>query len=108
MNAKLVKLIQFRKWNCELVRSEYRNNGRTALELVAAADDCYEGIYKGEPIATCTINIPEADLEPNEVIIKDYSENAGMLDALVESGVVEPTGKLVQSGFITAPVCILT
>jgi len=98
--------IKFKTWDCELNRGEYQN-GRTALELVAWEDNEADEIYEGEPIATCTINIPECSLAADEVIIKDYSENEGMLQALLDAKVVELTGREVQSGFITAPICIL-
>ena len=43
-------------------------------------------------------------LAPNEALIKDYSEGEGNLDGLIRSGVVEPTGVGVMSGWVTLPV----
>jgi hypothetical protein len=37
-------------------------------------------------VATATLNLPEIALGPDEVIIKDYSENEGMLDTLILAG----------------------
>lgn len=101
------KRIQFKDWDCELIKDEYVGNGRTALELVAWEDKPEEDIYKGEPISTCTINMPEVPLGVDEVIIKDYSENDGMLRTLLDAGVVELSGRSVQTGFVTCPICIL-
>lgn len=58
-------------------------------------------------IASATINMPDVELKDDEVIIKDYAENEGMLDALVEAGIVEKHHDWVNSGFISAPVCKL-
>ena len=90
--------IRFKSWTCNLVRRRYRN-GRTALQLVDAED--------GEPVANATVNLPEVDLAEDEVLVKDCSENEGMLAALTAAGAVEPTGRVVVSGFVTVPVCRL-
>ena len=83
-------------------------NGRISLELVAWEDDTISEVFEGEPIATCTVNVPEYPLAADEVIIKDYSENEGMLQALLDAKVVELAGRSVSMGFVTSPVCILT
>ena len=101
------KRIKFKYWDCELIQNQYSNNGRIALSLVAWEDDPAKDIIKGEPIATCTVNISEEFIIEGEVIIKDYSENEGMLQALIDADVVEYTGKSVKSGFIQAPICRL-
>lgn len=89
-----MKVVQFKKWTGTIREGKYTND-RLAMELV---DD-------GGVIAVCTVNLPDQELLPDEVIIKDYSENEGMLDALVEAGVVTPTGKTVKTGFVTCPIC---
>lgn len=91
--------LKFRQWNCVLQTAQY-GNGRTALQLVDAED--------GEPVATATVNLPDETLGENEVFIKDYAENEGMLKTLQDAGIVEPTGKVVASGFVAIPVCRLT
>jgi hypothetical protein len=73
-------------------------NGRMALQLVE------EGT--GAVVATATVNIPDAILENNEILIKNYTENEGMLDCLVNSGIIIDTGKKVHSGFVKIPICI--
>jgi hypothetical protein len=101
------KRIRFKNWDCELRFDKYCDNDRTAMELVAWEDDDDKDVFEGEPISTCTVNIPEASLAVDEVIIKDYSENEGMLQTLLDAGVVELAGRSVRSGFVTCPVCIL-
>ena len=44
------------------------SNGRIALELVS--DDIYR-----EPFATLTVNLPQAKIGQDEIIVKTWSEN---------------------------------
>lgn len=80
----------------------YRN-GRIAIEY--AMIDPNEG--HPEPACTATINLPDEHLAQDEVIIKDYSENEGLYQCMLEAGVIGPELRRVSSGFITAPVCKL-
>ena len=81
--------------NCRIIKDTYANGG-ICLMLV---DE--EG-----PIATCTINVPEVKLGNNEVIIKDYSENKGILNFLVTNGIVEKPAQAVRiSPWVVAPIC---
>ena len=98
------KRIKFRNWDCELVQQQYQN-GRLALQLVAWDNDSDKDVVKGELIASCTVNMPDVPLEPNEVLIKNYSENQGMLAALLIAGVVRKTEKSVQSGWAKISIC---
>lgn len=88
--------VQFKDWTCTVMKHRYAN-GRVALCLV---DD--EG-----PVATATVNLPDADLGKNQVLVKDWSENRGMMAALIEAGVVKPNGETIRSGFVEVPVCEL-
>jgi hypothetical protein len=88
--------VRFREFDCTVQKRHY-GNGRVALSLV---DE--EG-----PVATATVNLPNVTLGKNQVLIKDYAENAGMLEALVAAGVVKPTGETVRSGFVEVPICEL-
>jgi hypothetical protein len=74
-------------------------NGRTRINLVDDSDN--------EPYATATTNLPEVLLLDNEVFIKDYSENQGMLDFLVNNNIVFPTDKWATTGFVEVQVCTL-
>lgn len=91
--------IMFGKYSCRLVFSKYMNNDRTAIIL--------EDLTDLSPVATATVNIPEHNLEIDEVIIKDYSENHGMLDCLVLNKVISEPLRWVKTGFVTCPVCKL-
>lgn len=61
----------------------------------------------GLPAGKCSAFVAGADLAPDEVIVKDYSEYAGMLDCLVDAEIVSEPIRWVSSGFVTMPVCRL-
>jgi hypothetical protein len=48
--------------------------------------------------------MPDVKLAPDEVIIKNYSENEGMYEAMLEAGYISPALRTVESGFIEVPV----
>jgi len=91
--------VKFNNWNCKIVRHTYRDEDQNALALV----DCNDG----SPIATATVCIPGTPLESDEVIIKDYSENAGMLVALIASKAIGEPIRFAMAGFETVPICKL-
>lgn len=53
---------------------------------------------------TITVNIPEESLKWDEVFIKNWSENEGILEALIDSRIVEKIGE-VPTGFVKADKC---
>lgn len=59
-----------------------------------------------EPFMTASVSV-EAELEADEVAIKNYSENEGILDELIKNGVVSKPHKVINSGFVTIPICKL-
>lgn len=91
--------VAFAGRRCKVRFSTYIFGGRTAIQLF---DD-----ETGELVCTATANVLDEPLGHNEVLIKNYSENEGVLGALVRAGVVEDTGRRVASGFVTLPVCRL-
>lgn len=82
-----MKSIKFLDYECEMTIHQYEN-GRVAVRLVNAIDDPENDSYRGEPIATATVNLPDIHMSDRQIIIKDYSENQGMFKALKEAGVV--------------------
>ena len=101
------KTVEFLGFKSKVIRESYWGNGRICLQLVSAEDNQELDISEGEPVTTATINIPEVPLESNEVIIKNYSENEGILDSLVKAKIVKPTGKTVKTGFVECSICEL-
>ena len=96
-----MNIIRFAGYKCKADILSYPN-GRPAIELISVGR-----IYNGEPIAVATVNIPEITLSPKEVIIKNYSENEGVLDALVKAGIISDPIRWIQTGFAACPVCEL-
>lgn len=87
-------LVKFKKWVCHPRYGHYRND-RKALQLVDA--------YDGGPVATATVNLAdEVPTSQDHVFIKDYSENEGMTNALIDAGLIEPTPtRTVQTGYVS-------
>ena len=83
-------------WDCVIHKAQYQNK-RIALELLDSESD--------ESIAIATVNLPDIPLAHDEVFIKDYSEDEGMLQVLVDASIVEETNEVVSSGFVTIPRC---
>jgi len=88
--------VKFQGFDCEIQQTTY-GNGRTALLLVDAKDPEHH-------VAVATVNLPDVPLPSNQVFIKDYSENQGMLDGLEKAGIVKATGAMVETGFVRVPV----
>ena len=94
--------VRFGKWDCK-AKGEHYSYPRERKGIVLI------GIQDGEYIATATVNLPEHYCPENEVFIKDYSENIGMVKALVKAGIIMPSPSvIVPSGHITTGRYILT
>ncbi len=81
---------------CEVHKSQYEND-RIALVLVEQET--------GDQYAVATTNLPNCECGPGQAYIKSYSENQGILEALMEAGIVSPPVSYVQSGFVEIPLC---
>ena len=90
--------MQFKHWSCVLMFNRYVNGDTVSISLVDAVDR--------EPVAHATVNIPGLDFD--EVAIKDYSENIGRLEALLNAGVIETPHRVVSSEFVTIPIARLS
>lgn len=89
--------MEFRGWACRVERASYGNTERIALPLSNVED--------GLTVAVATVHTPESSLAADEVVIKDYSENEGMLGLLVAEGIVSPPLREVPSGYVTLYLC---
>ena len=74
---------------------KYRN-GQNSIQLFDAEDQM--------PYAVASVAIDEP-LEPDEVAVKDYSENEGILKTLLKSGVVDHPHREVSTGYVRIPIC---
>lgn len=88
--------LSFQGQRCTVQVQCYHNPDNIALQLW-----CSDG-----PMATATVNTP---LKLNEgiVCIKDWSENEGILEALIEAGIVsEPLG-VYRFSYCEGSLCAL-
>lgn len=90
-------MIKFKHWACKPHFRHY-SNGRIAIEL----HDMHPKLHDTSLVAIATINIPDYDLLPGHVLIKNWSENAGVYQALVEAGYIHSTTRLVPTGYVQA------
>lgn len=75
-------------------------NGATAISLFDPQD--------GEPLAVATVNLPHEVPAPGRVFIKNYSENEGMVSALLQAGVISLPHRLLDAGYVTEGVAEVT
>lgn len=96
---KLLKKFKF--MGCELgaYLTEYVENNKPTITLVDMEDGC--------DYAVATINVPEISIPHNHVVIKNYSENEGILEKLIAEGIISKPVVMVQTGFVSVPVCKL-
>lgn len=80
------------------------SNGRLAVSILYR-DEEMGGDF---PFAKLTVNMPEIHLNEGEVLIKDWAENAPLVDFLVGTGDIIPTGREVSSGYVFPMVARLS
>lgn len=86
---------------CLVKKTTYADNQRMALALIC--EDKYKSL-----MTVATVNLPGYPLKDNEVAIKDYSENAGILQVLVEAGIISTPHDYTTSGCVLIPICKYT
>ncbi|MFW6015275.1 MAG: hypothetical protein ACOCRK_02410 [bacterium] len=69
------------------------SNGSTAISFRSSV---------GEPLSVATVSL--GDITPSEgcAFIKNWSENEGVLDCLIDNDMVELTGKEIETGYCKA------
>lgn len=85
-----------KKWLVEIHLAKYQDGETTAIQLI--------DVRSQEPFATLTCNIPGVYLEPDEVLIKRWSENEQVANAALATGWFVETGKIVPTGFCIAEI----
>lgn len=84
----------FRGWKC-LVNWRQYGNGRPAIQLVDEETH--------EPVCTATVNLPDQPADPDEVYLKVWGGNEGVVEVLVAAGIIAPPHDKVRTGFVEAP-----
>lgn len=77
-----------------LILERYRN-GRSAIRMES-------GI--GEPYGVLTVNIPEAVLATEEILVKTWAENEPFRAPALASGLFKDTGRRIRIEFVDAEV----
>ena len=90
--------VKFKQWECSLAFGEYQN-GRTILFLNDNATL--------EDVLCASVNLPDEAIGSNEIAIKNYSENEGVLDVLIEYKVVSKPKRYVNLTHVSVPICEL-
>ena len=90
-------MVGFGGYICD-VQIERYGTSNPAVRLLDVED--------GMPVAVATLNVN--GLELDEVAIKNYSENQGMYETLLENGIIHPMHRELSTGHVTVPVCRLT
>lgn len=74
-------IVKFLGTDCLIKTMKYNRTNHTCIQL-------YD-MENGSPFATATVNLPGIRLpHDHAVFIKDYSENDGMANSLIEAGVI--------------------
>lgn len=61
--------------------------------------------FDGSPYAIATSNIPALSNLEGYVAVKNYSENEGMLEFLLENDIVERPVTFVEENYVSFPIC---
>ena len=79
-----------------IIRTKYYPNGQLAV---------YYQDTNGEPIAELSINEDSIQLDSDEIILKNYSENAKIAKDFLDSEILLPTERFVVIGSYLCPIC---
>jgi hypothetical protein len=97
----MIEHVKFKDWDCDVIYGQYINE-RMAIQLFETGSD------SPSPVARATVNLHNEPMAKDEIAIKDYAENEGMLTALIEAGIVTKPVRMVASGHVIIPICTYT
>ena len=90
--------VKFMKTKCVLKFGKYAG-GSTSIRL--------EDASSGEPFCTATVSLEHAHPGDGHVFIKDWSENEGVLNALMDAKVITGSLDRYPTGYAAADLCRL-
>lgn len=85
-----------------IVTEKYANNGALCVRLLCEGDEGFQ-----EPLATLSVNMVASEALPERCFrAKDYSENAGIAEEALASGLFKVRDEFppLRSGFVVASV----
>lgn len=59
------------------------------------------------PEMTVTVNMPDHKIEFDEIVVKNYSGNEGILSELVRLEIIDISFRVIRSGYVELQVCKL-
>lgn len=94
------KIFNFAGFDCIVVQNKFQANNSICLSLIAADSklNIENDTFSGEPIARASVFVKDIPVGENQTLIKDYSDNKGILKALINAGIVEATGTAYNVG----------
>lgn len=94
--------IEFKGHKYKLDFGRYKND-RLAITLI--------DVETGDDDITVTVNLPDENIDPKnidqEIAIKDYSENEGILKVLKDAEIVSDVVRWADSGYVKIPIVYL-
>ena len=88
------QLVYINGYTCAVEIENYQVDNSVALVLVDIQD--------GQQYAIASIWTE--GLEKDEIAIKNYSENEGVLDALIDANIVDKPHRYINSGYVNLPI----
>lgn len=88
--------LEYNGYKVSLKTDTYKESGDRIISLVDA---------QGLPLLTATVNIPNKNLKNDEVFIKNWSENRGILTWLQDKGIVTEVIETYPIGMAFAQKC---
>lgn len=96
----IIGTIIFKGIKCYVLLDRYIVDSSPALVLVDTTTN--------EQLTRITANLSDTAVIPHtHVAVKNYNENEGILDVLIEAGIISKPVEWVQSGFVLFPICKL-
>lgn len=86
--------------------SRYINNQRIAILLINNFQFHNDMLIDDTGLAA-TVNVVDIPLSYNEVAIKNWGENEGILDALINENIVTKPHRQISINYVTINICYL-
>jgi hypothetical protein len=88
--------LRFQGHDYEDVTLQWSHYATDPRNIIPALRLMVDDGYGPEPLAVATVNLPDVGPDEGCIFVKDWSENEGLWDALIASGVVEDMGVYVE------------
>jgi hypothetical protein len=90
----LKQLVTIGNYTCQVVLEQYHTSNNLSITLMDIQDF--------EPYAVASVNID--GLNRDEIAIKNYSENSGILNVLIDANIIDRPHRYIDNGYINFPI----